>query len=521
MSPMHLSFLRGRPSPESATFRGIRPPIRARLRRCWGLALVLILALGSPAWSEDAPSPPEVPHQASGQPISPAEPTVLTMQEAEARALAGHHRLAASRHNAEAAAQRVGQSASSLYPTVTASSNYSHTDVFGPDANSATVVTTPGGGTNVPVVVTGSNQKGGARKSLSAGLTARQTLLDFSRPHQLEQARQNEQVALAELDGIRQDVLLEVRKAWLTAFIDQSVVEIRRETVANREARLAQAQAFYTQGTKARIEVATAEADLAQARLAALQAETQLQIDWVTLNVAMGQTSPSPYRLELDPEWDLVPELDSEQILQTALAQRPELRALQARLRGQLAALRALNAESLPTVSANATLQGSGAPTPLDGTWTVGASLNWSLFDGFLRQYRDGEARATARSLAEQFEQQRIAVYQEVTTRLVQVRQAAEQIQAARTSLAAARESHRLALARYQVGVGSSLELSDAELALSQAQTDLASAANALRTARAELSRAVGVEDLAALPEPRDPVHLDPLPEPKAERSAP
>lgn len=508
MRPMTLPFRRRRPS-------GSSPPPR------WALALALVLTLGSPAWSETPPPLPEDSQQPPAPTAPAAEPAVLTLQEAEARALAGHHRLAASRHNAEAAAQRVGQSASSLYPTVTATSSYSHTDVFGPDANSATVVTTPGAGSNIPVVVTGSSQRGGARKSLNAGLTARQTLLDFSRPHQLEQARQNEEVALAELDGIRQDVLLEVRKAWLTAFIDQTVLDIRRETVANREARLTQAQAFYKQGTKARIEVATAEADLAQARLAALQAETQLQVDWVALNVAMGRTSPSPYRLELEPEWDLVPELDGERILQTALARRPELRALQARLRGQLAALRALNAESLPTLSANATLQGSGAPTPLDGTWTVGASLNWSLFDGFLRQYRDGEARATARSLAEQFEQQRIAVYQEVTTRLVQVRQAAGQIQAARTSLEAARESHRLAAARYQVGVGSSLELSDAELALAQAQTDLASAANVLRTARAELSRAVGVENLAALPEPGEPVRLDPLPELKIERSAP
>ncbi len=515
-------------SPMNPILPSGRPSTRSRCRPL-ALALVWALALGAPAWPEAPPSssPAGVGHSVGhsfGQslhPTLPSEPASLTLAEAEVQALEGHHRLAASRFSAEAAGQRVGQSASSLYPTLTATSSYSHTDVFGPDANSATVVTTPGAGTNIPVVVTGGSQRSGARKSLNAGLTARQTLLDFTRPHQLEQARQNELVALAELDGIRQDVLLEVRKAWLTAFIDQTILEIRRETVANREARLAQAQAFYKQGTKARIEVATAEADLAQARLEALKAETQLQVDWVALNVAMGRTSPSPYRLELDPEWDRIPELDSERMLEVALARRPELVALQARLRNQLASLRALGAESLPTLSANATLQGSGSPTPLDGTWTLGVSLNWSLFDGFLRQYRDGEARATARALAEQFEQQRIAVYQEVTSRLVQVRQATEQIQAAQASLEAARESHRLASARYRVGVGSSLELSDAELALSQARTDLAGAANALRTSRAELSRALGIEDLADLPEPAAPLELDPLPGFKPERSAP
>jgi len=60
--------------------------------------------------------------------------------------------------------------------------------------------------------------------------------------------------------------------------------------------------------------------------------------------------------------------------------------------------LKLIGADRLPTLSANASLGGSGSPTPLDGTWSVGVSLNWNLFDGYLRRYQDGEARATARS---------------------------------------------------------------------------------------------------------------------------
>ncbi len=485
----------------------------------WALALAIALALAGPARSQGDPGAPSQPASESS-PAAPQALPVLTLQDAEAQALTHHHRLAASVHNAEAAAQRVGQSSSTLYPSLDATANFSHSDVFGPDSSSATVVTTQSPGANIPVVVSG-DQQGSSRDSLNANLTARQTLLDFSRPHQLEQARQNERVALAELDGIRQDVLLEVRKAWFTAFIDQAVLDIRQQTVANREARLSQARAFYEGGTKARIDVATAESDLAQARLQALQAETQLQVDWVTLNVAMGLAHPAPYRLVLDPDWETAPDLDTEQLVRTAMACRPELRTLQARLRGQIAALRAIGADGLPTLSANATLAGNGSPTPLDGSWSIGVSLNWSLFDGFLRRYQDGEARATARSLAEQFEQQRITVYQEVATRIVQVRQASAQIAAARTALDAASESHRLASARYKVGVGSSLELADAELALSQAQTDLASAANTLRTSRAELTRAVGVEDLARMPDLDQMIELDPIPGVDPERSAP
>jgi len=497
---------------------------RARSTRPWRWAyrvLVLAAALSwnSPAWSLETGDAPLAPAAWSGPATDPNAPT-LTLPQAEAAALSRHHRLASSLHSAEAAAQRVGQTSASLYPSVDITSNFSHSDVFGPDASGATVVTTPGTGTNIPVVVTG-DQKGSSRDNFNATLTARQVLVDFSRPHQLEQSRQSERVALAEVDAVRQDVLLEVRKAWFAAFIDQAILDIRQETVANREARLAQAQAFYQGGTKARIDVATAEADLAEARLRALEAETQLQVDWVALNVAMGLACPSPYRLVEDPAWETVPDLDPDRLVRTAMACRPELRTLQARLRGQIAALKLIGADRLPTLSANASLGGSGSPTPLDGTWSVGVSLNWNLFDGYLRRYQDGEARATARSLAEQFEQQRITVYQEVASRMVQVRQASAQIAAARTALEAARESYRLAAARYKVGVGSSLELSDAELALSQARTDLASAANTLRTSRAELTRAVGVEDLSRLPEPDQAIESDPIPGVDPERSAP
>ena len=479
--------------------------------------VALALAAAPPALAGE-------PAAASPPPAPVASPAVqapeLTLQEAEAQALARNHTLASSLRDAEAAAQRVGQSAASLYPSVAVTANASHSDVFGAGAATSTVVTTPGTGANIPVVVSG-NQKGTSRDSLNTTLTARQTVLDFARPYQLEQARQNEQVALAQLDGVRQDVLLVVRKAWFTAFIDQTVLEIRREAVANRQTRLAQARGLYAGGTKARIDVAKAEADLAQAQLQAVQAETQLQVDWVSLNVAMGLALPSPYRLVADPRWDAAPELDSERLVRVALASRPELRALQARLRGQIAALRAIGGNGLPTLSANTTVGGSGSPTPLDGTWSLGLSLNWSVFDGFLRAYQDGEARANARSLAEQFERQRMVVYQEVATRIVQVRQAAAQIEAARSALSSAQESYRLASSRYQAGVGTSLEVSDAELALSQAQTDLASAISGLRNSRAELTRALGLEDLDRLPGPEAPVELDPIPGVDPERSAP
>lgn len=468
------------------------PPPRSMLRltTLW-MALWLALLAGS-AGAQEAPAS-------------------LTLEEAEARALTRNRQISASAYSAEAAGQQVGAASASLYPSLDASANYNHSADIGAMGGS-TVVNNPGSGLNVPLVVQGNDGSTSVRDTLSTTLTLRQTLVDPTRRHDLEAARQGEQAALSTLDQTRQDVLLQVRQRFFDVYIDQVIVDIRRDTVENRQQRLEQAQGLYRAGSRARIDVASAETDLAQARLALLRAQTQLDVDWIRFNVAMGAPEDTRYQLVLDEARETVPELVPDRLLETALAWRPELRQLEARLKAQIERLEAVYAGRLPTLGATASLGGSGQPTPLDGSWSAGLSVNWSVFDGMLSRYQAGEARATARSLAEQLEQQRLTVYQEVATQTVAVRQAAAQRDAAEVALASARESYRLASARYKVGVGSAIEVSDAELSLATAQSEVANAAHALRNARAQLERAVGVRSLAALPAPAPPVVAPPIP---------
>lgn len=457
-----------------------------------------------------APAAAQAPTGVGAGVPAPASAT-LTLEQAEARALSNNPQINASAYSAEAAGQQVGATSSSLYPTLDAAVNYNHSADIG-SAGGETVVNNPGAGLNIPIVVQGRDGSTSIRDTVSTSLTARQTLLDFTRKHDIEAARQGERAALFTLDQTRQDVLLQVRQRYFDVYIDQVILDIRQETVDNRRARLEQAQGLYQAGSRARIDVASAESDLAQAQLALLRAQTQLDVDWIRFNVAMGAPEDTRYQLVLDEARERVPELDPDRLLETALAYRPELRNLEARLKAQLERLDAVYAGRLPTVGANASLGGSGQPTPLDGSWSAGLSLNWNIFDGMLSRYQAGEARATARSLAEQLEQQRLSVYQEVATQTVAVRQAAAQRDAAEVALASARESYRLASERYRVGVGSAIEVSDAELQLATAQSEVANASHALRNARAQLERAVGVRSIADLPEPAPQVVAPEIP---------
>ena len=126
--------------------------------------------------------------------------------------------------------------------------------------------------------------------------------------------------------------------------------------------------------------------------------------------------------------------------------------------------------------------------------WNVwgGVQVLWPLFQGFQTrgQVREADA-ATEAARAERdglVNQVWVAVQQAAVT----VRSAQEALGASDEALTAARERLRLADGRYTAGVGSIIELADAELAAANAGAQRVAAEYALATARAALTLALG-----------------------------
>lgn len=430
----------------------------------------------------------------------------LSLADAEMLALQNDRGLQAQHFSALAVHERIDQSILSIYPTLSFSAGLTESGTI--SSSSGTIVQNQG-----TIVVDSKDIGDTTRSRLTGTMTLRQTLVDLARRPQLRQAQLNEAAALASLESTRQDVICKVRTAYFTAYIDQTMVDIRLQDVENKKLRLQQAEGHYKAGSKARIDVATAESDLAQAQLAAIRAQTQLQLDWVNLSVAMGVASNTPCRLMADPYWDRIPALDQDELTTCALANRSELLDMQARLRAQLAQLDIIETSNKPSLDATASLGGSGEWTPFDGTWSIGVTLNWTLFDGYLSKYQRNESLAQAQSALRNFEGQQITVYQEVCQAYVVLQQATVKLDAAEVAVASAQESYRLASARYRVGVGQSIEVSDAELSLLLAKMEAANAANEIRLAKAALIRAVGIDDIDTLPQENTPILPDSPPE--------
>jgi outer membrane protein len=126
--------------------------------------------------------------------------------------------------------------------------------------------------------------------------------------------------------------------------------------------------------------------------------------------------------------------------------------------------------------------------------WNVwgGVQLNWPLFQGLLTrgQVREADAQldATRAERDRLVQQVWVAVQQAAAT----VRAAQEAVTASEEALVAARERLRLADGRYAAGVGSIIELGDAELSAATAGAQRVAADYALARARAALILALG-----------------------------
>jgi outer membrane protein len=289
-------------------------------------------------------------------------------------------------------------------------------------------------------------------------------------------------------------VLLSVRSAWFTAGAARDLVAVARETVANREAHLKQIQGFVEVGTRPEIDLAQARSDLATARVLLINQQNNLATSLAEPNRAMGVSGATDY--ELAPT--TFPPVQGEDgaleaLVAEALAHRSDLAAIEHERAAQRATVKSLWATYAPSLAATGRYGGSGpAVDELAESWNVGLTLSWPLFTGGRTRAQVEEADATLDALGAQAEEIRLQVRLAVEQGWLSVKAAKATVDATAVAVASARERLRLAEARYQAGLGSGLELDDAQVAETTAAAQEVQARFDLATARAQLERALG-----------------------------
>jgi len=368
----------------------------------------------------------------------------------------------------------------------------------------------------------------------NVGVTLSYLLYDFgSRAANLENSRQLLAAASATQDSTVQAIFLAVVQAFYQTqaaivALDAAIESERaaKESMAAAEARYStgsstladklQARTAYSQTTLDRI---TADGNLKNARgtLAnMLGLDANLNVPLVAAGEFPASRSSSPAISSqgrggdgtplpsLERDWGEgealdVFERDVTELIEEARQRRPDLQAAAAQVRAAEASADAARAADRPTISLTASADQNNIAGASSSGSTIGINLNVPIFSGFAPAYRVRVAEAQTDARNARFEQLRLQVALDVWTAYQRLTTATQSLRTTADLLNSAGQSGHVALGRYKAGVGSMLDVLNAQSALANARQQRIRSNFDWNISRPTLAQAMGSLDASLL----------------------
>ncbi|MBP7777948.1 MAG: TolC family protein [Acidobacteria bacterium] len=418
-----------------------------------------------------------------------AQPSTLrvTLDEAVARAVESSHRLAEGRARQQAAEATIEARRRSDDPTLTALAGYTrtnHIDEFG--------VPQPDGRLRVIYPDIPDNYR--SRVELvwpvyTAGKT-----------DALERAARAEATATgADLAAARLDLRLEVARAYWALVTARETVRVLEQALATADGSLDDVRARVDAGLLPPNDVSRSLAQHARSELLLVEARGRIELVSIDLARLMGLTAP----VAIDPAEALDGgsgvAADAAALVIEAMSARPELAALQQRSDGITARLDAIATWRKPMVSV-ASGYDVAHPNPRifprqskwDDSFDISLNVVWQIWDSGRAVADRTEALANQTVLRERKSEVESQIQADVRKQLVELATSRAALSPARLALASAQETRRVVRDRFEAGVGTTLDLLDAELAEMQAELDRTRVLADIRLNEARLTRVLG-----------------------------
>jgi outer membrane protein len=377
----------------------------------------------------------------------------LTLAQAEALALKNNPQITIGKLRALAAHQYVREARSALLPNA-------YLSVTAVDANPGSRLAA--GGLNNPVLF----------PRAAAGATVGQLITDFGRSTNLlssseSQAKAEDQNAIA----ATAQIILAVDESFYNVLETKALVTVAQQTVDSRQLFVDKIKALTDAKLKSELDLSFARVDLARGKLLLLEAQNNYQTSLASLSAILGYPDQQEFSLVEEQPAIAAPTLDVLPLIQQALEQRPEIAALQSEIQ---AAQKFSNAEhdlQRPTVSALGVVGEAPVRDNHIPNWygAVGVNINIPVFNGFLFN-----ARAKAADLQTDVNRQRLAglrnnIARDVRTSWQDTNRAFERLSVTQQLREQAGLALDLAQSRYNLGLGSIVEFSQAELQKTEA----------------------------------------------------
>jgi outer membrane protein len=329
-----------------------------------------------------------------------------------------------------------------------------------------------------------------------AGVNLTQLVTDFGRTRNLVASAKLQEKA-QNTNGIAttEDIVLATDQAFYNTLQAQALLKVARQNVDARQATETQVSQLTKNNLRSTLDLSFADVNLSQAKLLQVDAQVNADSTMAAFDEVLGLDKQVKYELVEGTTPIQPPPLDVELLIQQAIQQRPDLQSLRYSQQAADKFSHAQHDQMLPTISAFGTAGSVPVRSDLYTTnwWGgIGVNLNIPIFNGFLYSSQAKEAAIRAQTASEQSRELLDRIVRDVRTSWLAASAAYQRVTVSEELLKQANLALSLAQTRYQLGLSSIVELSQAQFQQTDAEIGSANARYQYKLALSVLNYQIG-----------------------------
>lgn len=316
----------------------------------------------------------------------------------------------------------------------------------------------------------------------------------------IEAAELGRDAADLTLEATRQGIKEQTTAAYFQILQFRNLIQVNKEAVDTLQAHLDNVNAQYRVGTVAKSDVLRSQVELANQQQALVNAQNNYDIAVATFNNIVGLPTDTIVDAKEDLSYTKY-DISLPRCTDYALIHRPDGLAAERAWKRAEASMKAAKGGYRPQVNAVVARQWVGdepfnttlRTTSTDGT-TAGLSASWSIFDNNVTEAQVQQAKAAMRKAEQVLYQTQESIQLDVRSAYLNLIAAEQNIHTTKVAVDQAQEDYKIAQVRYSAGVGTNLDVMDAEEKLIETQTTYITALYNYNTSKAALDHAMGLK---------------------------
>ena len=394
----------------------------------------------------------------------------VTLSQSIALALQNNRTLHQSQWDYEAAVAQLGGATSGRNPSVSYTYKADHTDTEVKNTN-----------------------------TFSHTLKLDVSLVNRTLDAQIEAAKYNRDGSGAALTEAAQTAKLTAATNYLSLIMSRNKVNVAEQTVRDYEEHLKNANLQYQVGIVSKSDVLATNTRLANAKTALVEAKNAANLAEAKFNNHVGLPVSTPV-ITADKELSYTPyAISLESAKSYGVLHRGTIVQAAMLVKSAEENVSRVDASDTPIVNASASrgMNGTHWAGSDNKNWSVGATLSWNLWDGGQSKANVSAAKANLEKAKEAYVQMIDTVELQVQEAYLNLKAAEQKIQSTHAAVEAGQEDFRIKTLRYRSGVGTNVDVLDAETALATARNNYVDALYNYNLSIATLEKAMGIPVVA------------------------